>query len=74
MGQRDYTVSPYTRSIFARVVSNRMTVGEVLYFADLLREKQVPLRELVGFSRSDEGHFTGMSVSYSETLSDGSDG
>jgi hypothetical protein len=64
-----HKVGEFSRAIHVGVVANRLTVADVLAFADKLREAQVPPAEQIISDHSHETHhLTGLRVHYTEEL------
>ena len=58
-----------SKSTFIRVTSDRITVANILAFADALREAGIPLQEQVTDSHCDSTrHLDGLSIRYTEKL------
>jgi hypothetical protein len=65
----DSSVGDFSRTIYVSVTSNRLTVADVIAYADRLREMHVPLAEQVSDDHAHEsGHLIGLRVRYSERL------
>lgn len=65
----EHKIGEFSRTIHVGVVADRLKVGDVLAFADKLREAGVPLTEQITDDHSQETrHLVGLRVHYSETL------
>jgi hypothetical protein len=62
-------VGEFSRTIHVSVRADRLKVGDILAFADRLREMEIPLAEQVSDDHSHETqHLTGLWVRYIEEL------
>jgi hypothetical protein len=65
----EHKVGEFSRTINVSVRADRLKVGDVLAFADKLREAQVPWTEQISDDHSHETHhLIGLRVHYSEEL------